>query len=375
MNSPWLLAIFFVSTLYFGVPLLGVIRVLMRLLAALISGLVKWPGPTVHDPDPDVNRGRLHFGLPSNHLFSTFIGYTLGLAGACVFSLLMFLGSTSLLAGYISIKWTWELSILIIGVYIGGAISSKRVVYHENQVNILLSDLASGVEPRQIDGHSAEAEYAIEHPLVDYQVAGSDNPRALILFSEATKYFQTGNQRQALMLYQEAMNINPSLHEHAREALSKMAQDCSPKDAGSIYYWLGAHSEYLRDLKQAAIWYEKAINAFSQIGYQKRESRAHCNLGNVKMHMRDESAMEEFERAIALNPRNGSAHLNIAKTYYLISEPGDYRYELALDAFAAAIVADPLTYGPMVIASLREIGYTWKEDLEKITQRVENKRR
>jgi len=74
--------------------------------------------------------------------------------------------------------------------------------------------------------------------------------------------------------------------------------------------------------------------------------------------------MEEFERAIALNPRNGSAHLNIAKTYYLISEPGDYRYELALDAFAAAIVADPLTYGPMVIASLREIGYTWKEDLE-----------
>jgi hypothetical protein len=85
VNSPWLLAIFFVSTLYFGVPLLGVIRVLMRLFAALISGLVKWPGATIHDPDPDVNRGRLHFGLPSNHLFSAFIGYTLGLAGAFVF--------------------------------------------------------------------------------------------------------------------------------------------------------------------------------------------------------------------------------------------------------------------------------------------------
>ena len=93
------------------------------------------------------------------------------------------------------------------------------------------------------------------------------------------------------------------------------------------------------------------------------------------MHMRDESAMKEFEKAIALNPRNGTAHLNIARTYYSICEPGDYRYELALDAFANAIVADPSTYGPKVIASLREIGYTWEEDLEKITQRVESKRR
>jgi tetratricopeptide (TPR) repeat protein len=85
--------------------------------------------------------------------------------------------------------------------------------------------------------------------------------------------------------------------------------------------------------------------------------------------------MEEFEKAIALNPRNGTAHLNIGRLYYRISGPGDYRYERALDAFADAIVADPLTYGPRVISSLREIGYTWKEDLEEITQRVESKRR
>jgi tetratricopeptide (TPR) repeat protein len=171
------------------------------------------------------------------------------------------------------------------------------------------------------------------------------------------------------------MKMYPALHEHAREALSKLGQECSPKDAGPIYYWLGAHSEYLMDFKQAAVYYGKAIEAFRQIGYQKRESRVHCNLGNVKMHMLDESAMEEFEKAIALNPRNGTAHLNIARTYYSISEPGDYRYELALDAFADAIVADPSTYSPMVVASLREIGYTWKEDLEKITQLVEGKRR
>ncbi len=127
--------------------------------------------------------------------------------------------------------------------------------------------------------------------------------------------------------------------------------------------------------KQAAAWYEKAIKAFHQTGYQKRASRAHCNLGKVKMKMRDPSAMEEFEKAIALNPRNGTAHINIGTTYYGISERGDPGYERALDAFAAAIIADPSTYGPIVISRLRSIGYTWKEDLEEITKRVERKGR
>lgn len=376
MNSSWLFGIFLGGAFIFAVPTLRVLPVMVRLLAALTSGLVKWPGPMIHDPGPNVKLGWQRLGQPSKHLFSTFIGCTLGLVGAFGFSVLMLLvNNTSLLTGYIQIRWTWELPALILIVYIGGVINLKKVVYHGNQVNILLSDLASGAEPRQINGNSAETEYAIEHPLVDHQAIPSDNARALILFSEATKHVQTGNQQQALIFYQEAMNIAPSLHEHAQEALSKMSQDCSLKDAGPIYYWLGVHSEYLRDLKQAKIWYEKAINAFGQIGYQKRESRTHCNLGNVKMNMLDESAMEEFEKAITLYPRNGIAHLNIGKIYYGISEPGDDRYERALDAFADAIVSDPLAYGPMVISSLRAIGYTWKEDLEKITQRVENKRR
>jgi tetratricopeptide (TPR) repeat protein len=356
------------------VRLLGVIGIPIRLLAALISGGVKWPGPIVHDPNPDVNRGRLHLGLPLDHLFSMFIWYFLGLASAFVFSFLMFLSTTSLLAGHVHIRWTWGLPIVIIAIILGGEIGSKKANYHGNQIKRLLADLMGGEEPRQMEGSSAEAEYAIEHPLVERHFSDPNYARALILFSEATKYTQSGNQLQGIMLYQEAMKIAPSLHERAREDLSILGQECSPKDAGPIYYWLGAHSEYLMDWKQAAVYYGKAIDAFSQIGHKKRESRAHCNLGNVKMHLRDESAMKEFEKAIALNPRNGTAHLNIARTYYSISEPGDYRYELALDAFANAIVADPLTYGPKVITSLREIGYTWEEDLEKITQKVESKR-
>jgi len=185
---------------------------------------------------------------------------------------------------------------------------------------------------------------------------------------------QEGNEQRALALYQEAMRRDPSLHEHAREALAKMLHGRSPKEVAPVYYWMGIHSEWLSHWTRAVFCYEKAACAFHEIGYRNRESRARCNLGNVKMQMRDPSAMEEWERAVALNPKNGTAHLNVARTYYRISEAGDYRFERALDAFADATLADPLTYGPMVMSSLREIGYTWKEDWEEITRRVENKR-
>ena len=105
------------------------------------------------------------------------------------------------------------------------------------------------------------------------------------------------------------------------------------------------------------------------------KSRVHCNLGNVKMQMMDSSGMEEFEKAIALYPKNGTAYLNIARTYYLISDQSEDNYDRALDAFADAIIADPVRYGPKVISSLREFGYTWEKDLEEITKRVERKRR
>jgi len=147
----------------------------------------------------------------------------------------------------------------------------------------LLSNLGSGTEPRQIEGESAEAEYAIEHPLLERHAPQTNTHRALKMFCAATTFHQRGDTRSALMLYQEALSIDPFLHKHAREALSQLAQTCTPREASPIYYWLGAHSEYLMDWSQAKIWYEKAADAFCEIGYRKRESRVHCNLGNVKM--------------------------------------------------------------------------------------------
>jgi hypothetical protein len=76
MNNTWLLVIFGMAAAYFGLRTLRILPALLRLVAALRSGAVKWPGPRVHDPDAKVNLGRQRLGLPAEHLFSTFIWHT-----------------------------------------------------------------------------------------------------------------------------------------------------------------------------------------------------------------------------------------------------------------------------------------------------------
>ncbi len=147
-----------------------------------------------------------------------------------------------------------------------------------------------------------------------------------------------------------------------------MTKSCSPENEGAIYYWLGIHTQYLEDYPQAESWYAQAVKSFHKIGYTKREGRAHCNLGRVKIKHEDPSSMEEFEKAIALNPMDGIAHIDIGTVYFLADE-----HERALDAFAEAVFADPGRYGPVVISRLQRFGYTWKEDVEKIGQRVAKK--
>lgn len=373
MNTTCLLIVYGMVTVYFGAHVLRIIPTLLRLLVALRAGTVKWPGPRIHDPDPKASKLRGNLGVGYENLFSTFTRNSLSVSAALFYSVSVALTHTPLLSRFITIKSPGLEWVFLAVAFVGGGMAAKQVRRNLIQVNTVLSDLATGAEPRAIDGRSAEAKYAIEHPLIKL-IGRSEGERALNLFYESVKCHQEGNEQRALALYQEAMRRDPSLHEHAREALAKMLKGKSPEETGPIYYWMGIHSEWLSNWKRAAFCYEKAVYAFHEIGYRNRESRAHCNLGNVKMQMRDPSAMAEFETAIALNPRNGTAHLNIARTYYLVSERGDFRHELALDAFADAIVADPLTYGPRVISSLREIGYTWKEDLEEITRRVEKKR-
>lgn len=231
-----------------------------------------------------------------------------------------------------------------------------------------MNDISSNNEPRRIDRQSVESEYAIEHPLIGKQSQSLENAKALDLFFESVQHLQDGNETKAATLYQEALRIDPFLHINARDALIKRIKGCNLEEVGAIYYWLGIHTQYLEDFRQAESWYMKAIDAFHKIGYPKRESRAHCNLGRVKMKQRDPSGMEEFEKAIALNPMDGIAHIAIGTAYYMVDQR-----ERALDAFAEAVSADPARYEPVVAARLQLFTYTWKEDMEKIGRLVAKK--
>ena len=223
-------------------------------------------------------------------------------------------------------------------------------------------------EPRRMDGQSVESEYAIDHPLIGEQSQSLSNARALDLFFESVRHLQDGDESKAASLYQEALESDPFLHTNARDALIKKANRCGPEDEGATYYWLGIHSQYLEDYHQAESWYARAIDAFHRIGYTKREGRAHCNLGRLKIKHKDPSGIGEFKKAIALNPLDGIAHIDIGIAYYLTDQR-----ELGLDAFAEAVSADPARYGPVVIARLQRFGYTWKEDIQEIGQRIAKK--
>lgn len=191
------------------------------------------------------------------------------------------------------------------------------------------------------------------------------------LFCEGVAYLQTGNRIMANQLYQEAKKLDPSLHDRACELLSTMAQRSGLAETGPIYYWLGIHFEYRGEFRQAAVWYARAADAFRHIGHEKRQGRAHCNLGTVYLRMQDyQRGMEEFEMAIALNPGDGIAHFNIGMMYYRISNPGEEEHERALDSFARAMAADPEVYGPMVASRMRAHAYTWQQDLEKVLHRA-----
>jgi tetratricopeptide (TPR) repeat protein len=274
---------------------------------------------------------------------------------------------------YVKFNSPFTLILFTLLPLVGGRMSYQKARQNVIQVSTLLADRTKKTEPREVDGRTARSEYAIEHPLTGSRKMSPNQNRAIDQFYESTRCHQDGNEQRALLLYQEAIRSDPSLHQNAREVLQKMVHECDTIDAGAIHYWIGIHSEYLLDLKQAAIAYEDALNSFVQIGYKKRGSRACNNLGSVKMQMRDDSAMDSFDKAIELDPNNGMAHISIGITYYRISQRGDPIFEIAMDSFANAIVADSLAYTPLVTSRLRSIGYTWKEDLEDVLQRVDKK--
>jgi tetratricopeptide (TPR) repeat protein len=328
----------------------------------------------VHNPNPRVDIARQQMGMRQEYLYPNFLCYALVLISAGVFCASMFAAYLPSMSGLIAVSNPWIVPISIVIVMASAWISIRRVNLHLPQVQIELANLSGEAEPQQADARSVEGEFAIEHPLLA-KPGTVPSRRSLELFCEGTWLLQEGKQASAMPLYDEALTLDPDFHQHAIQALAPLLPGSNPQDAGAIYYWLGIHSEYLNDWGQAAGWYEQAAQAFHQLGYAHRESRARCNLGHVKEMMRDPTMMDEWESAVHLNPNNGTAWINIGTTYYMIGEQGSANYDKAMDAYAGAVLADPQRYGPIVIARLRRIGYTWQEDLDEITRRVEDRRK
>ena len=95
--SPWILFIFGMASGYFGVQTLRLLPPLFRLLAALRSGMVKWPGPIAEYPLSKRRITRLRIIIHVEHLFSTFIGFALGVVGAFAYSMVWFINGFLLL--------------------------------------------------------------------------------------------------------------------------------------------------------------------------------------------------------------------------------------------------------------------------------------
>jgi hypothetical protein len=89
MDSPWILIVFGVTTVYFGKKALPILPCLVQLLAALLTGAVKWPGPRIHDPDPSASTVRARLGVGYQNLFPTFLFNALVGVSAFALSLIL----------------------------------------------------------------------------------------------------------------------------------------------------------------------------------------------------------------------------------------------------------------------------------------------
>ena len=73
MNNTLILIIFGASTIYFARMVLQIAPTFFKLLSALITGVVKWPGPRIHNPDRSASVVREQLGVGYENLFPNFI--------------------------------------------------------------------------------------------------------------------------------------------------------------------------------------------------------------------------------------------------------------------------------------------------------------
>ena len=141
--------------------------------------------------------------------------------------------------------------------------------------------------------------------------------RAVQLFHEAYRHQQNGNLDEAIRLYRESIHCYPTAEAHTflgwtysfQGRYEDAIEECKRAIAvdpefGNPYNDIGAYLISLGQLDQAIPWLEKAIHA----GRYEAYHYPHCNLGRVYLAKGMlKKALEEFEKALAIQPDYGPA--------------------------------------------------------------------
>lgn len=148
---------------------------------------------------------------------------------------------------------------------------------------------------------------AISEKSQDKRVADS-------LLKRATKYQDTGDFKQALLLFENSLNIYQNIGEN------KNIGDCF-SNIGIVYYYQG-------DLSKALYFFKKSVGAYKKAGYKKGVSSVLNNMGGVYHYLGNyPDALELYKQAVVLQEELGDKKIAAATTQNIggiYSKGGDY---------------------------------------------------
>jgi tetratricopeptide (TPR) repeat protein len=141
--------------------------------------------------------------------------------------------------------------------------------------------------------------------------------KALRLFQEAYRRQMEGQLEDAIRLYKQSIGIRPTAEAHTflgwtysfQGNYDRAIEECKKAiaidpDFGNPYNDIGAYLLDLGKLDEAIPWLETATRAPRYEAYHY----PHCNLGRVYMAQGMlKKAMEEFEKALAIEPEYSPA--------------------------------------------------------------------
>ncbi len=139
MNNHWILAVSGVAAVYFGLQTLRILPTVVRLISALRSGSVVWPGPIIQDLEYTVRVARQRLGAPPQYLFTSFFKHALGVVAAFSMSVLLILNVFFLWIVPLEGKEWIAFGLPLFAVIVGGRLYLKRALYNMVEVNKILT--------------------------------------------------------------------------------------------------------------------------------------------------------------------------------------------------------------------------------------------